>query len=241
MKKNKLNLLLDAVLLLLTAGLAGGGFLVYYVLVPGREAKAIYGHYAELKFWGLSRFEWADIHLILCFIFLAVLFLHIVLHWKMLINMMKTCFRRTRYHRPIIFLLIFFTLGIMILPFFIQPEIQGRMPESSLHLLDEQIRIAPEQPVQKQNHYPGQQIKKSQSSTLSAVEGHEQEVDIDVNGRQTLREACIQHGISPKDLCSALHIPDDAKNERLGRIKRKHNLAMSHIKEVILQLKLTNE
>ena len=240
MRKNKLNLLLDAVLLLLTAGLAGGGFLVYYVLVPGREAKTIYGHYAELKFWGLSRFEWADIHLILCFIFLAVLFLHIVLHWKMLINMMKTCFRRTRYHRPIIFLLIFMTLGIMILPFFIQPEIQRRMPESSLHINGQSI-IAPEQSVQKLNINSGQQINNSQSSTLSAVERHEHEVEIDVNGKQTVREACIQHGITPKDLCSVLNIPGDAKNERLGRIKRKYNLTMPHIKEVIAQLKSASE
>lgn len=74
MKRNKLNLLIDALLSLLVGLLAGGGFLVYYVLVPGRDAKLKYGQFAELKFLGLDRFQWADIHLIFLPYWLCILY-----------------------------------------------------------------------------------------------------------------------------------------------------------------------
>ena len=84
MKKSKLNLILDALLLLCIAAIGGIGFLMKYVIVPGYLRWEIYGRNVDLFFWGMGRHEWGTIHLVIGFVFLALLVLHIALHWGML-------------------------------------------------------------------------------------------------------------------------------------------------------------
>ncbi|MHC4076764.1 MAG: DUF4405 domain-containing protein [Planctomycetota bacterium] len=62
MKRAKLNLIIDALLLLCLAGIAGIGFLIKYVLVPGYQRWEIYGRNVSLFLWGLDRHQWGTIH-----------------------------------------------------------------------------------------------------------------------------------------------------------------------------------
>ncbi len=80
--KMKINLAIDAIMLVLLMSVAGLGFLIKYVLVPGYKVTGLYQADVELYFMGLSRHEWGNIHLLLSFIFLGLMLLHIILHWK---------------------------------------------------------------------------------------------------------------------------------------------------------------
>jgi hypothetical protein len=60
--QSKLNLLIDAVLLLALALMAGLGFLIKWVLVPGFLRNEKYGSDVELEFFGLDRHEWGSVH-----------------------------------------------------------------------------------------------------------------------------------------------------------------------------------
>jgi len=81
MKRSTLNFLIDVVMLLAMAALAGLGILMEFVLVPGRDRAAIYGRQVDLYFLGLDRHAWGDVHLGIGLALLALLGLHIVLHW----------------------------------------------------------------------------------------------------------------------------------------------------------------
>ncbi|MGQ9687420.1 MAG: DUF4405 domain-containing protein [Desulfobaccales bacterium] len=84
MNKANLNFIIDALMFLCMAAIAGLGFLMKYVLLPGRESTIKYGRRVELSFLGLDRHDWGAIHLYLGFLLLTLLVLHIVLHWNLI-------------------------------------------------------------------------------------------------------------------------------------------------------------
>lgn len=86
MTRSKLNLVIDALLLLCIAAIAGIGLLIKYVLVPGYQRWEIYGRNVSLFLWGLDRHQWGTIHFIIGLVFLALLVLHIILHWPMIVG-----------------------------------------------------------------------------------------------------------------------------------------------------------
>ncbi len=45
--KSELNLIIDALMYILAAGIVGIGFLIKYVLLPGRTARVVYGERTE--------------------------------------------------------------------------------------------------------------------------------------------------------------------------------------------------
>jgi hypothetical protein len=82
--KSKLNLLIDGVLLILLAAMSGIGGLIKFVLVPGYIRNQIYSNHVKLSFWGLDRQDWGRIHLLIGIIFIVLIIVHIILHWRML-------------------------------------------------------------------------------------------------------------------------------------------------------------
>jgi len=87
--KSKLNLIIDALLLLCLAAIAGIGLLINYVLVPGSQRWEIYGRNVDLFFWGMDRHEWGAIHYVLAQILLSLLVPHLVLHWKIIVGLCR--------------------------------------------------------------------------------------------------------------------------------------------------------
>jgi len=128
MEKSKLNLIIDWLLLLCIAAIVGIGSLIKYVLVPGYLRWEIYGRNVEMFFWGLDRHQWGTIHLVIGIVFLALLVLHVVLHWSMIICIYSKLIpnRFARWITALI--LIFVTIFLFAFPYFVKPEVyeQGR-------------------------------------------------------------------------------------------------------------------
>ncbi len=126
MKKSKLNLVIDALLLLCVAAIAGIGLLIKYVLVPGYQRWEIYGRNVDLFFWSMDRHQWGTIHLVIGLVFLAFLVLHVVLHWPMIVGIYCRLIPN-RFARWITALvLICMTILLFIFPYFVKPEVQER-------------------------------------------------------------------------------------------------------------------
>ena len=87
--RGTLNLVIDAVMFLGLAFIAGIGFLMKYTLPPGREKILKYGENAQLYFLGLDRHQWGSIHLIAAYVMLGLLVLHIALHWKTIVGLVR--------------------------------------------------------------------------------------------------------------------------------------------------------
>ena len=123
MKKSKLNLVIDALLLLCVAAILGIGLLIKYILVPGYQRWEIYGRNVSLFLWGLDRHRWGTIHLIIGLVFLALLVLHVALHWDMIVGIYRKLIPN-RFARWITALvLICLTILLFGFSYFVKPEV----------------------------------------------------------------------------------------------------------------------
>ena len=240
--QSKLNLGIDIIMLLLLMPLAGIGFLIKYVLIPGIQRNERYGAGVELEFWGLTRHQWGSIHLIISIVFLVLLLLHIILHWKMIVGIFKRMIP-DKALRAISATLIAGAGFLMIaFPLFVKPEIVAR---ESLHL-NRKIRQETHQTV------PPGEIRKEVSKeankdvvvspraglnkpkqTLSGTEF----VDLEINGRQTLQFVANKYGIPVEKLATDLNIPSDRFGEKLGRLRRQYAFTMNDVRKSILKNK----
>ena len=123
MEKSKLNLVIDALLLLCLAAITGIGLLIKYVLVPGYQRWEIYGRNVSLFLWGLDRHQWGTIHFIIGLVFLALLVLHIILHWQMIVGIYRGLIpnRFARWITALI--LICITTLLFSFSYFVKPEV----------------------------------------------------------------------------------------------------------------------
>lgn len=122
MDKSKLNFIIDALMFLVMMAMAGLGFLMNYILIPGKEAWAKYGRRVDLTWWGWDRHDWGDIHLYLGFFLLALLGLHIILHWRPIVGLFQ---RFISPKRRTLVLIAFVVVALLLIyfPFLISPDI----------------------------------------------------------------------------------------------------------------------
>ncbi len=120
--KPNLNFVIDALMFLVMMAMAGLGFLMKYVLIPGRESWAKYGRNVNLTLLGWDRHDWGSIHLYLGFFFLGLLVLHIILHWRQILSLFH---RLIPLERRTLVLLTFVLLAAFLIyfPFLVSPEI----------------------------------------------------------------------------------------------------------------------
>ena len=121
MDKTKLNFVIDALMFLCLMAIAGLGFLMYYILPPGRLIHAVYGGSVNLSWLGWDRHDWGDIHLYLAFTLLALLAIHLILHWKMIVGLFARLLPdpKLRFRVGLAFLII--SLLLIYFPFLITP------------------------------------------------------------------------------------------------------------------------
>jgi hypothetical protein len=109
MKKAKLLFGLTAAIFLLGLAEVISGFVLCLAFTSGGGGLGIRGGggLGELTFWELSKHTWIDIHDWVAIVLVALVVIHIVLHWKWIARMTKKFFtqvteswRRTRLYIP---------------------------------------------------------------------------------------------------------------------------------------------
>jgi hypothetical protein len=80
MNRNWLNLLVDVATALAALGLVFTGLLIYFVMPPGS------GH-GRLTLLGADRHVWGDVHFWIAIAVLALVLVHVALHWQWLCTM----------------------------------------------------------------------------------------------------------------------------------------------------------
>lgn len=123
MKKNHLNFVIDALMFLCLMAIAGIGFLMNWVLLPGRERAAVYGGSVDLCLFGLDRHQWGNIHLVVGLVLLGLLVLHTILHWKQIVHLFcrLVSVRATRIVIAVVFLAI--SIALIAFPLIVKPEV----------------------------------------------------------------------------------------------------------------------
>lgn len=81
MKKLHFNFIIDSAAFAGFVMLTTTGVLMRYILPPGS------GHYATI--WGMDRHQWGAIHFWISVIFLLTLALHLLLHWRWIVSVVR--------------------------------------------------------------------------------------------------------------------------------------------------------
>ncbi|RDV83278.1 DUF4405 domain-containing protein [Ammonifex thiophilus] len=95
MNRPKLNYLVDALLFLTGLGMAFTGFVRWLAFSSGGGPHG--RHWGqEQVFLSLTRHEWADIHRYLALVLVALVIVHIYLHWSWIVTMTRQIFGQER-------------------------------------------------------------------------------------------------------------------------------------------------
>ncbi len=233
MAKSKANFVIDALLFLGLMAITGVGGLIKYVLPPGRELAARHGRGAWLTFLGWDRHDWGVLHLVVGCVFLALLGLHIALHWKVL-----TCLlRRFARGRSVRLLAVsgFALTSLLLLgfPLVAQPTAEHRGPGRGAG----------------HGRHDGHQLASCGGTGLQTGDGSrptsrnakhhpaEQRPGAPLRGRWTLEATAEYAGVSVAELRRELELPADTRADaRLGRLRREHGWRMAKVRAVVAKL-----
>ncbi len=252
MNRNKINLIIDLLLFLNLAAVAGIGLLIKYILPPGREQILKYGENAEWVSLGWDRHQWGDLHLVLAYVLIGLLVLHIVLHW----NVIKCLFRQLA---PLPWLRQGLLAGcavlgalLLLFPFVVRPEKQAG---DFLHRNSRAALSAVAQPQADQTHKsdairlhenrhapnestddiaPEQETtvltkglhRQAQHDTLHATSHHEQGESA-LHGKMTIAEVGRTYGISTSTVKKRLGVPESVSDQQtMGRLRRAYGFTM---------------
>lgn len=115
--QNSINIIVDIILLLLLVAISSIGFIMKYIMPSGHAVRHEGAQPYASDVLGLDRHGWGDIHWVLSVFFLLFLILHIVLHWKMIIAMIKRMMPNNTVRRALWVLIAFITFSLLICPF----------------------------------------------------------------------------------------------------------------------------
>ena len=126
MDKGKLNFVIDALMFLCLMALAGLGFLMYYILPPGRKVWVKYGSNVNLTWLGWDRHDWGYIHLYLAFALLGLLVVHLILHWSMIVGLCARLIPDPKLRHWVVLAFLVISLLLIYFPFLVTPEVGER-------------------------------------------------------------------------------------------------------------------
>jgi len=135
MSRSAVNFLIDVLAFVAMVLLGATGALVRYVLPAGS------GHF--LKLWGMDRHEWGQIHFWIAVALLALVVVHLVLHWRWIVSMIRgrtEGMPATRAALAVVAVLVL--AGVAAAPFFSpveqtgQPPHKGQAEQNSKHAED---------------------------------------------------------------------------------------------------------
>ncbi len=260
--KIKTNFIVDVLMFLCLAAMTGMGLMMKYVLIPGQDRWVVYGKNVELYVFNLDRHQWGTVHLTVSLCMLGLLAIHIILHWKAVINQFKSWFANKSIRRilAVVFIIICFIL--VYFPTKIKPRIEdfqggrGRFYQErhgieTIQPADQEERIEqstePEVEIQEPATEGTETIEAEPEETIEAEEqpaAHEEHEEhdsaIDVQGFMTLKEVSDNYKVPTSHIKSKLEIPlSVSDNERLGRLRRTYGFTMSDVRDIIIEYQKT--
>jgi len=124
MDKSKTNLIIDVFMFVVMLAMTGIGLLMKLILIPGKERWVKYGRNVDLYFLGMDRHEWGTVHLVLGCVLLALLALHIILHWQMILHMYRRLLCSRSHRLVLACILAVVAVLSATFPFLIKPEVR---------------------------------------------------------------------------------------------------------------------
>jgi len=251
--KAKLNLSIDILMFILLLGMAGIGFLMKYVVVSGEVRNAIYGNQTDLEFLGLTRHQWGSIHLTISLVFISLLVLHIILHWKLIVCIYNSMFPSKLVRYVLTGLICILTLAAFISPFILEPEkvpFEPKYRNRNLNISLQETRRT--EPADNETSPVGGKPGSLKTDPFSAEkempagniheEKHSSEFsEFEVYGFHTVGYVAKRYNVPPRVITSALNIPENRSGERLSWLRKEYGFTMNDVKKIIFDYKKSNK
>ena len=210
------------------SAIAGIGFLMKYILIPGQERWIKYGSNVGLYLFGLDRHEWGTIHLIIGFILLSLLVLHIILHWNAILNIYNKLFKIKTVKIIIAILFIIISAILIFIPFVITPDVIESERGQGRH-----GTIYNESPKSENNSISLNKEKIHYYDTSLEKHKHSNPL-IEVKGFMTLAEVSKKYNVPSEIIKIKLNIPNSVSdNQKFGLLRNKYDFTMSDVEKII--------
>jgi len=240
MKKSNLLLLIDVLMFFFLALMSGLGLMIRYVLVPGSKRWDIYGRNVDLTFLGMDRHELGTVHLICAILFLSMLVLHIILHWKAFVAYVCKIVNTKTEANILIIAFAFVLLCIIISPFLINIKVAELSDGRDRFLHGTEQRHTSVAIQREQNVSTGTADEAAEAKTREDVESsqgpehHDIDPDIEVYGSMNLINVSVKYNVPVSHIIKELDLPASTSgNEQLGRLRREYGFKMSDIELII--------
>ena len=229
--REKINLIVDLLLTLALGIIAGIGFLIKYTLPPGRDRILKYGENKDLVFLGLDRHQWGSIHLVVAFVMLGLLVLHILLHWKTILCLVRKAIPQAWLRRSLWLIVGFLCLVFILFAFFISPVQKGA--EDFLHRHAHSASVKPEINRTLRAPEPEMELAREAAKTDHGQEHlHSRENPSSLNGRMTLADIANQFRIPLDEVKQRLGLPAHVdSSETLGRLRKTYGFTMQEARD----------
>jgi hypothetical protein len=231
--KSKFNFVIDAFMFLCMTAIAGLGFLMKFILIPGKERWLKYGRNVELTLFGMDRHQWGTIHLTIAFVLLTVLVLHIILHWKAILGLYQKLVASQTARRIVAVVFVTAAAFLLLVPLAVKPDVKeivrgegravnalgggaGELPGGC-----DACIIAPAREKLAQ--------EKHAHETHTAADP-----SITVRGYMTLGEVAEKYDVPVDCLKTHLGLPESTPGEeQLGRLRKSYDFTMSDVERII--------
>lgn len=240
MKKSNLLLLIDVLMFIFLALMTGLGLMIKYILVQGSKRWDIYGRNVDLTFLGMDRHQWGTVHLIFAILFLCLLVLHIILHWKILVAYVCKIVNTKTEANVMITAFAVVLFFIIIFPFLVNIKVTelGEGRDRFLHGSEHQnipAAIQREQNISTRRAEEAEEIlNKEHVESSQEPEHHDIDPDIEVYGSMSLINVSVKYNVPVSHLIKELDLPASTSgNEQLGHLRRLYGFKMSDIELII--------
>jgi hypothetical protein len=161
--------------------------------------------------WGLTRHEWGDIHYWTAIVLMSVLALHLLLHWKWIVGVIRGKPTTASPYR-----LALGAVGLVSAVVLAAIPLAGTTTTATRHELQRADRTTEENAAN---------IPDAEEGTRS------------IRGSMSLQEIAAATGTTVEQIVRALDLPTDTDpNERAGRLLRRQGLEMSDLRQSLSRL-----
>jgi hypothetical protein len=244
------NLAIDGLMLVAMAIVAGLGFLMKFALLPGRERIVKYGDNAELYFLGLDRHQWGGVHLWTAYVLIGLLVLHIVLHWDMILCLMRKALPRRSVRLAVGTSLVLLCAVFLAFAFLIRPTRAEEAEYLHRNLRDPgRAAVAARAPHLEPGS--GQDVRGEDTLYVPPAErpagpGPDRDEEAsgshprDIRGQRTIlgsmtvADVARAYGVSVEDVRMRLGLPASVSGtDTMGRIRRAYGFTMREAEELL--------
>ena len=233
MKKQKLNLIIDILLLILMAAIMGIGFLLKFRLLSGHEKWEKYGANLDTTLFGLDRHQWGTIHLILGLTLFVVLVLHIWFHWNMIICIFRKLIKNKGPRIIFTIVLCLLTLFFLIAPFVFNIEIEDIREKQGYyksHLQEKNIDTN----SKKGNALNKENDKSPKLKKIRNKKNQKASPEIEIKGFMSIKDVSKKFNIPADKIKEHLGIPQSTPDsKRLGNLRKTYNFEMSKLRDFV--------